>query len=142
MKRTLKTLAALASISLLSAPILAQDAEPEQARTTYEIRFLDLADGGQEEWAETFEQYAKARKAAGLPAIDVHWVVTGPWEIMMVMEMPGGMATMDSHAPASGMAMQKALLAQEGSAEAVTALGEKASKLVDRSMSYYSHTHP
>ncbi|WP_336986645.1 hypothetical protein [Altererythrobacter aquiaggeris] len=143
MNRTIASLAAISSLAFLATPVFAQNAEPEEARTTYEVRFLDLADGAQESWADLYENhYAKARKAAGLPEIQLHWVVTGKWDIMMVIEMPGGMATMDSHSPATGMAMQKALIAQEGSEAAVTALGERANKMVVDGMSYYTHTHP
>ena len=141
MIRTIKALAALGAVGLLASPAIAQ--QEEEARTTYEVRFLDLAPGADNEWAEMLEKhYAPARAAAGLPPVQVHWLVTGPWDIMLLLEMPDGMASMDTHNPASGAAFRKALLAQEGSEEAVRALNEKSRKLVERVQSYYSHTHP
>lgn len=142
MIKLLKSGAALAALAFVTVPALAQE-EPEEQRTTYEIRFLDLAPGADGEWMETMEKhYLPARAAAGLPTPEVHWITAGPWDIMMLLEMPDGMATMDSHNPRLGVAFRKALLAQEGSEEAVKALNEKSSKLVTRSNSYYSHTHP
>ena len=129
------------ALGLSASPVLAQEAE--EARTTYEIRFLDLAPGKDGEWADMVEKhFMPARKAAGLPDIEVHWIMAGPWDIMMLLPMPGGMATMDTHNPATGAAYRAALLKQEGSEEAVSALIAKVNAMVVKADSYYSHTHP
>lgn len=136
------SLSLAAASALFAVPLAAQD-EPEEPRTTYEIRLVDLAPGAGGDWNTMYnEHFAKAREAAGLPAIEVHWMNAGPWDLMLLMPMPGGMAAMDTHNPAGRTAFDKALLAQEGSEDAVKALYEKADKLVSRSASWYSHTHP
>ena len=88
------------------------------------------------------KHFMPARKAAGLPDIEVHWIMAGPWDIMMLLPMPGGMASMDSHNSPTGAAFRAALLQQEGPEEAVTALISKVNGMVEKSASYYSHTHP
>lgn len=141
MTRFFKTIAACSAALCLAVPAAAQEAE--EARTTYEVRFLDLAPGADNEWMELFENtFAPARRAAGLPVPTVHWLMTGPWDIMMLIEMPDGMATMDSHNPPTGTAFRQALQTQVGSEEALEELFKKTRKLVKDARSYYSHTHP
>ncbi len=132
---------AAATTFAFAVPAIAQD--EEEPRTTYEIRFVDIAPGKQQEWFELAQKhFMPAREAAGLPPVSIHWLMTGDYDIMMLMPMPGGMATMDTHNPADGQAMWKALVAQEGSEDAVNALFAKASELTLKSKSLYSHTHP
>lgn len=135
------TIAALL-IAGLAGPALAQ-AEPEEARTTYQVTFLKFAPGADDRWSEILDKnYAPARKAAGLPQTQVHWMMDGQWDIMLVTLLPRGMATIDAHNPPERGAVRKALVAQLGSEAAATALDAENDKLIANSMRVYTHTHP
>jgi len=133
---------AAAALFSLAAPSLAQD-EPEEARTSYQVTFVKFADGAAERWQEiNNDHFMPARQAAALPAPTVHWMMDGPWDLMVVTEMPDGLAALDSHNPQGRVRYDAAILAQEGSEEAVTALQEEMQGLIDDSQRYFTHTHP
>ncbi len=137
-----KTILAATALSSLAAPVLAQD-EPEEARTSFQVTFVKFSGGAGERWLELMnDHFIPARQAAALPVPTVHWMMDGPWDLMVVTEMPDGMAALDSHNPRARVAYDAAILAQEGSEEAVTALNEEMDGLVDDSQRYLSHTHP
>lgn len=142
MTRFLKSTVAALSIAALSVPALAQD-EPEEARTTYQITFLKFAPGADERWNEMMEKYyAPTAKAAGLPATEVHWMMDGEWDIMLVRQMPRGLTALDSHNPPERTAFETAFLRTAGSEDAAKKLNEENDKLVVDSMRFYTHTHP
>ncbi|MGX7953729.1 hypothetical protein ACWPM1_14350 [Tsuneonella sp. HG249] len=142
MTRTFKSTIAAVLLVGLSGPALSQ-AEPEEARTTYQVTFLKFAPGADDRWTEISEKnYAPARKTAGLPETQVHWMMDGPWDIMLVTRLPRGMATIDAHVSPERAAVRKALVAQLGSEAAADALDEENGKLIANSMRVYSHTHP
>lgn len=133
---------AATALANLVAPAVAQD-EPEEVRTSYQVTFLKFADGAGERWLEIMnDHFMPARQAAALPAPTVHWMMDGPWDLLVVTEMPDGLAALDSHNPQARVRYDAAILAQEGSEEAVTALNEEMQDLVDDSQRYYTHTHP
>jgi len=142
MKLHLSYAIALATMTGLTAPAAAQD-EPEEPRTTYQVTYLKFAPGADERWNEMMEENFKpARKAAGLPEAQIHWLMDGPWDIMMVTRMPRGLAALDTHASPERSAFEKALLAQAGSEDAVTKLNAEYEKLIAENMRVFSHTHP
>ena len=106
----MRTAVVAAAIACLSVPALAQDAAPEEPRTTYQISFIKLADGADDRWMEILNEHTNpARQAAGLPVPTVHWLINGRWDLMLVTQMPDGLATLDSHNPRTGAAYQAAL---------------------------------
>jgi len=138
-----KHLAFAAAITCVSFPAGAQNAEPEEARTTYQITFIELADGADDRWMEILtENTNPARQVAGLPLPTVHWLVNGPWDLMLVTEMPDGMAALDSHNPRTVTAYRAALQQRMGSEAAVDALTKEMDALVAGSDRMFSHTHP
>jgi hypothetical protein len=137
-----KYLVAATALASLSAPILAQD-EPEEVRTSYQVSFVRFADDAGARWLELMnDHFIPARQAASLPVPTVHWMMDGAWDLMLVTEMPNGLGALDSHNPPAVVAYREALLAQEGSEEAVTALNTEMDGLVEAGQRFYSHTHP
>jgi hypothetical protein len=139
MLKTLKTAAMAAAIACVSLPATAQ----EEPRTTYQIVLLSMNNAQQGRWLEIMSDHiVPARAAAGLPTQTVHWMMAGPWNIMLITEMPGGLASLDVHQTARDDAYDAALLGQMGSQEAVDALNEEMSGIVRASQRTFSHTHP
>lgn len=142
MTRHLKSMLAAASLACIAAPALAQTTT-EEPRTTYQVTMLKFAPGGADRWTELMQDhYAKAAKAAGLPETQVHWIMDGPWNIMLVRPMRRGMAALDAHDTPETAAYMKALAAQEGSEEAAKKINDEDEKLIADSMRFYTHTHP
>lgn len=135
---------ALASLTALgpAVPAFAQDA-PDEARTTYMVILLKLAPGADERWTEMQSKYYEpAAKAAGLPATQVHWLMDGDWDLMLLRPLPRGMATLDTHNPPERKAFMTALAKIAGGEEAAKKLNEENRTLVSKSVRYFSHTHP
>lgn len=132
---------AAASFALSAAPTIAQD--EEQPRTTYRIEFLKLKPGSEDRWVEMGEKYwGPASEAAGLPEPQVHWMMAGPWDIMMVFEMPRGMEMLDSHNPPERTAFRDAFVQIAGGEEEAKKLFAEDNEIVVNSVVTYSHTHP
>ncbi len=132
---------AAASLALTAAPVMAQD--EEQARTTYRIELIKLKPGAAERWSEMGELYwGPATDKAGLPRPKVHWLMAGPWDIMLIFEMPRGLTTLDSHNPQERVAFRQAFNEIAGGEEAAKKLVEEDNALIANSMTTYSHTHP
>ena len=88
----------LAATPLVAAPAFAQD-EPEAPRTSYQVIMLKLAPNAGDRWSEMMDTYyAPAAEAAGLPKTEVHWLMDGGWDIMLLRPMPRGMISLDTHA--------------------------------------------
>ena len=68
--------------------------------------------------------------------------MTGRWDVMMIFEMPGGMAMLDTHNPPERRAFRDAFIKIAGSEEEARKIWEEDAKLVKDSMTTYSHTHP
>lgn len=135
---------ALAGMTLATFATPAAAQEEEQARTTWRILMVDVKDEGQSRWEEiVMEHVIPAYVAAGLDAPSLHWtMLNDDWDMVIVGEIPGGMATFDHHRPAARMALWNALVAQEGSEEAVDALFAELDGLEEKTQSLYTHTHP
>lgn len=139
-----KTLAAAAAIAAFSTPALAQD-EPEEARTTYAVTMFEFADDAdQERWLEVIDTYINpAREAAGMAPETVHWaMMNDDVDIILVAEVPGGMATFDSHAPASRTAFVDALTELVGGEAQLEALRTEMDGMTENSRTIYTRTHP
>ncbi len=145
MTRHFTTLALAAACALTVVPAtaaFAQD-EPEEARTTYQITMLKFAPGAADRWSEMEEKYyIPAAKAAGLPSTQVHWLIDGPYDIMLVRPMTRGMATIDAHTGPERKAFEAAFEKIAGSKDAAEKLNAESDKLISGSARYYSHTHP
>jgi hypothetical protein len=142
MNRLFKSTIAALSVACLSVPALAQG-EPEEARTTYQVTFLKFAPGADDRWTEMMDKYyIPTAAAAGERATQVHWLMDGEWDIMLVREMPRGMAMIDSHNPPERTAYEKAFLKTAGSEAMAKKLNEESDQLIASSMRFYTHTHP
>ena len=132
----------LAATPLVAAPAFAQD-EPEAPRTSYQVIMLKLAPNAGDRWSEMMDTYyAPAAEAAGLPKTEVHWLMDGGWDIMLLRPMPRGMLSLDTHASPERDAWMKALANIAGGEDKAKALMAENDKLVTESVRYFSHTHP
>lgn len=142
MIRKLAISVAATAFALTATPALSQE-EPEQPRTTYRIEYLKLKPGKEDRWVEMGEKYwGPATDKAGLPQPQIHWMMAGPWDIMLVMEMPSGLAALDSHNPKERVAFRKAFIEVAGGEEEAKKLWAEDAELVTNTMVTYSHTHP
>jgi hypothetical protein len=144
MIRKISAAIAAASIAFAAVPAMAQaQDQKEEARTTYRIVYLKLKPGADDRWTELGEKYfGPAADAAKLKRPKIHWLMTGPWDIMMVQQMPRGMAALDTHANAERDAVRQALVKIAGSEEAAKKIREESDSLVAESVVNYSHSHP
>ncbi|MBX7540297.1 hypothetical protein [Qipengyuania sphaerica] len=132
---------AAASMAITAAPIIAQDAE--EARTTYRLEYINFAPGGAEKWNEAMTTYVNpARAELGMPAQEVHWLMAGDWEILIVTEMPRGMAMLDRHQAGQFANLEKNIVGRIGSEEKAKAMREEIDGMITSRMVTYSHTHP
>lgn len=133
---------AAASLMFVTMPAAAQS-EPEAPRTSYRIVYLKLKPGADERWTELSEKYyGPAQDAAKVKRPVIHWLMTGTWDLMLVQELPRGMATLDQHETPERAAMRAAMAKVAGSAEAAKKIFDEADSLVADSNTTYSHTHP
>lgn len=136
------TALAAAALSCLALPVVAQEAE--QPRTTWRIQLVELKDDAGTGFEDTMmNTIIPAYEAAGLPAPQLHWAaLNDDYNYVVISEIPGGMATFDSHAPAARVALNAALERSLGSEEAVTAMYERMAGYVEHAENIYTHTHP
>lgn len=132
---------AAASMAFTALPAMAQD--EEEARTTYRIEYIKLKDGSGQRWSELGEKYFDpAADEAGLNHPTVHWLMAGPWDIMMIFEMPHGLAALDTHGSPEGDAFNKAFVKVAGGEEAAKKIRDEVREIEVNSVTTYSHTHP
>ena len=142
MIRTLMGGIAAASLAMTAVPAFAQD-ETEEARTTYMIEFLRFAPDKEDKWNEMNEKYWNpAAEAAGLPVPTVHWLVDGEWNLMVVRELPRGLASFDTHASPERDRWREEYHKLVGGEEAAKAMHEENGQLIEASKRIFSHTHP
>jgi hypothetical protein len=142
MIRKISAAIAAASFMLATLPAAAQS-EPEQPRTTYRIIYLKLKPGADDRWTELSEKYyGPAQDEAKVKRPTIHWLVTGPWDLMLIQEMPRGLATMDKHETPERTAMRKAMAKVAGGEEAAKKIFDESDALVAESSITLSHTHP
>lgn len=130
-----------ALVAIPAAPAMAQEAE--EARTTYRVVYLKLADGAGPRWTDIQETYnARAAEKAGLKPVTVHWLMTGNWDLMLLIQMPDGLSALDTHNPPAQAAYNKAFVEVAGGEEAARKIRDELGGLVTDSLVTYSHTHP
>ncbi len=142
MIKMLKPALVAAAMAMAATPAIAQ--EEEEPRTTWQINMIDVKSGGMDRWQEiVMEHIVPAYAAAGLREPQLHWtMMDDEWDMIVITEVPGGMATFDTHAPAARRALFAALVEQEGSEEAVRALFDELDGLEEKSSSVMTHSHP
>lgn len=139
--RKMMTIAAVA-VGLAASPAMAQD-EPQPPRTTYELRFMDIADGKGQRFEELVDKYFRpARKAAGLPDFTIHWLMTGDYDILVPMVMPRGMASFDTHGSPERAAVAAEVAKIAGGEDEAKKIFDEMGEIVVKTKSVYSHTHP
>lgn len=139
------TALAVSTLAFVSVPVAAQSAAAptEEARTTYRITYLKLKPGADNRWAELrTKYYDPAGEAAKLPKVVVHWMMDGPWDLMLLLPMPRGMASMDQHMSPERAAFRQAFIKVAGSEEAAKKIWDEADGLIANSSTAFSHTHP
>ena len=142
MIRKISAAIAAASFALAAMPAAAQS-EPEEARTTYRILHLKLKPGADDRWSElSAKYYGPAQDAAKIKRPTVYWLVSGSWDLMLVQEMPRGLAALDQHETPERAAMRQAMAKIAGSEEAAKKIYAESDSLVAESTTTYSHTHP
>lgn len=133
---------AAASLAFTAAPAFAQD-EPEEPRTTYRIEYIKLKDGSGQRWQELGEKYyGPATDQAGLERPTVHWLMAGPWNVMMIFKLPRGLAALDTHGSPEREAFEKAFVEIAGGEEAAEKIREETRTIETNTVVTYSHTHP
>jgi hypothetical protein len=145
MIKKLCTALAVSSLALVSIPAAAQSAAApaEETRTTYRINYIKLKPGADDRWSEIRTKYAEpAAAAAKLPPAIVHWMMDGPWDLMILVPMPRGMASMDKHMSAERVAYRDAFIKVAGGEEAARKIWAEADGLIANSSTAFSHTHP
>ncbi|MEL1250103.1 hypothetical protein [Aurantiacibacter gilvus] len=142
MFNTIKITAAALALSAVALPAVAQDAE--EPRTTYSVTALEFTDDAdQNRWLELRGMVDAARAQAGLPADTVHWVMLNEdWDILIVSEMPEGMAAFDTHGSPSRAAFIEALTELAGGEDGLEAMREEADAMIEERHTIYTHTHP
>lgn len=142
MLKTCKAALVAASFALLAVPATAQ--EEEEPRTTWRVLFIDVADGKMGRWQEiVMDHIIPAQQAAGVPVAQLHWIApSDDWDMIIMNEMPRGMAAFDTHSNPEREALFAALVEQEGSEEAVQALWEELDGLEDKTKEFFTHSHP
>jgi hypothetical protein len=142
MIRKISAAFAAASFAIAAMPAAAQS-EPEEARTTYRIVHLKLKPGADDRWSELADKYyGPAQDAAKIKRPTVYWLVTGSWDLMLVYEMPRGLATLDKHESPERTAMRQAMAKIAGSEEAAKKINAESDSLIAESSMTMSHTHP
>ena len=105
--------------------------------------YLKLKAGKEDRWTELGEKYyGPANEAAGIPQPTIHWLMAGPWDIMMVIEMRNGLAVLDTHGSPDGAAFNEAFVEIAGGEEEAEKIRAENRKIVRDSVVTYSHTHP
>lgn len=142
MIRKITAAIAAASFAFATIPAAAQT-EAEAPRTTFRIVFLKLKPGKDDRWSELSEKYyGPAQDAAKVKRPTVYWLVSGSWDLMLVQELPRGLATLDKHETPERTAMRQAMTKIAGSEDAAKKIYEESDSLVAESSTTYSHTHP
>ena len=126
----------------ISIPTAAQEAE--EARTTYSITYLKFAPGAdQDRFVEMRDTYIDPTRAAvGMTPAMVHWMNSGDWDLMIVTEMPDGLASLDMHASDRNRAYRARAIEMAGSEEAFETMSKEYNMLFSDWSQAYSHTHP
>jgi len=133
---------AAATLAITAVPAIAQE-EAEEERTTYSVEFLRFADGKEAAWLEMREKYwIPATNAAGQSLPQVHWVMDGEWDLMVVREIQGGLASLDTHNNPNRARWYAEFLKLVGGEDAAKALREKNGQLIEASTRFLTHTHP
>ena len=146
MIRTLLGGMAAASLAFAAIPATAQDDDNyvEEPRTTYAITFIKLAEGAETRWLEMHEKYVvPARKAAGHAPEQVHFVMLNDdYNLIVVREMPDGMAAFDSHRPEARTAFRNEVTKIAGGPDNIQAVIDEWDGLEEKTKTVYTHTHP
>lgn len=134
--------AAACTISLSAIPAMSQDGA-EEARTTYRITFVKVTPGSDNRFVELEDTYGNpAREAAGMPTRQLHWVMTGEYDFLLITEMPGGMAVLDTHNNPAGAAFNAKIVELAGSEEAAKKVTAEYQGILVKTETLYTHTHP
>lgn len=139
------TALAVSSLTLAAVPASGQTApsQTEEKRTTYRVQYIKLKPGADDRWSELRNKYYDpAATAAKLPPAQVHWMMDGPWDLMLLLEMQGGMASLDQHNSPARAAFRQAFIKIAGSEDAAKKIWDEADSLIANSNTAFSHTHP
>lgn len=136
------TAAAVAATGCAGAAF-AQDFEAKQREnvTTHSIFLLKVNYGMGEEFDNRMKMINGVRAELGMPALEVHHVVAGPYDTMVIGHMAEGMAALDWETTPSGAKMDAALAEKMGGVEAFREWQKKWPEITERPVVWYSHKH-
>jgi hypothetical protein len=69
-------------------------------------------------------------------------MMDGEWDLMVVREMPRGLASLDTHASEERARWTAEFMKLVGGEDAAKAMREENGELVQASKRFFSHTHP
>ena len=139
------TLAAAAGVALLGSSQPAQDAEGKkwEGAAWYQVIYTDYHDHRAQEATEIIRDYFyPATQASGTQAPRVLEFETGPWDRMIVFELPGGPGDLEWRIHPDDVKWMEAIAEEVGSFEAAEELWNRYLACVARSETHIARERP
>lgn len=143
MKKLMLAAAGAVVMSSFGGIAYAQDMEAKKREnvTTHAVYMVKLNYNKGAEFAERVKMQNEIAAALGEPQAQVHHVMTGPYDRIVVVEMKEGMASLDWEMTPSDARFQAAMVEKMGSMEAYREWQSKWPEITERPVVYYTHTH-
>lgn len=104
-----------------------------------EVVLVDFKPGTIERAKEIITLYKAAGAAAQVPGPEMHWFMTGEYNMMLIWTMKNGPADMEWRRSPDGVKWWKEFINQQGSKEAAEALQKEYTSLVLKTTSYITY---
>lgn len=104
-----------------------------------EVVLVDFKPGTIERAKEIIALYKAAGAAAQVPGPEMHWFMTGEYNMMLIWTMKNGPADMEWRRSPDGVKWWKEFISQQGSKEAAEALQKEYTSLVLKTTSYITY---
>lgn len=134
--------AAAVAMTGLAGEALAQDAEAKQREntTTHAVYMVKINWGKGAEFEERVKLQNEVAVSLGETPAQIHHVMTGDYDRMIIVEMKEGMAALDWEMTPSDAAFRNAMIARMG-ADEYEAWIQKWPEITERPKVFYTHTH-
>lgn len=140
--KSAKSILALATALAFTTPAIAQDkAELDTTRTSYRIIMADIEDGKMDEFDEMVKKSNEIAALAGREPLTFMHMMSGRWDVMAIIPLTDGMATMDYKVAPSSPAWRAAAIKYYGSEEKMKEADEAMQALIKSTLVEYGHTH-
>ena len=134
----MKNLALLASVLFISAGLFAHPDEPTPSKHSnyswHTVTLVDYMPGTEESARQLIIKFESASIAAGAQAPVIHWFETGKYDVVVTWNLEKSPEKDQWTWSPDGESFWKALVAQEGSAEAARKIQDEYSALVASSV--------